>query len=33
MAEIEHFVDPQNKDHPKFPVVAKMKIPLLTAPE
>ena len=33
MAEIEHFVDPQNKDHPKFSIVAKMKIPLLTAPE
>jgi glycyl-tRNA synthetase len=31
MAEIEHFVDPQNKDHPKFSRVADMKLPLFSA--
>jgi len=28
MAEIEHFVDPQDKSHPKFKDVAHMKLPL-----
>ena len=31
MAEIEHFVDPTNKDHFKFDNVKHLKIPLLTA--
>lgn len=31
MAEIEHFVDPQNKSHPKFKRYAHIKIPLLSA--
>ena len=31
MAEIEHFVDPLNKDHPKFSNIADIKLPLLTA--
>lgn len=31
MAEIEHFVDPQNKNHPKFGSVSHMKIPLFSA--
>lgn len=33
MAEIEHFVDPLNKNHPKFSSVAQMKIPLFSAPD
>jgi glycyl-tRNA synthetase len=32
MAEIEHFVDPEDKSHPKFDLVGDMKIPLWTAP-
>lgn len=32
MAEIEHFVDPENKTHPKFVTVADEYLPLLTAP-
>lgn len=31
MAEIEHFVDPENKDHPKFKRVADLLVPLLPA--
>lgn len=31
MAEIEHFYDPQNKNHPKFKTVADMKLPLFSA--
>lgn len=31
MAEIEHFVDPENKDHHKFATIADLKLPLLTA--
>ncbi len=31
MAEIEHFVDPLNKDHAKFFMVKNMKIPLWSA--
>jgi glycyl-tRNA synthetase len=31
MAEIEHFVDPQNKKHPKFKRYANMKLPLYSA--
>ena len=31
MAEIEHFVDPLNKDHPKFKNVAAQVLPLWTA--
>jgi len=31
MAEIEHFVDPNNKDHPKFSQVWDMKLPLWSA--
>ena len=30
MGEIEHFVDPDNKDHPKFKEVADMVLPLLS---
>ena len=30
MAEIEHFVDPQNKSHKKFSRVANDMLPLLT---
>lgn len=30
MAEIEHFVDPLNKDHSKFDTVKDIEIPLLT---
>ena len=30
MAEIEHFVDPLNKNHPKFKTVAHIKLPLFT---
>jgi glycyl-tRNA synthetase len=33
MAEIEHFVDPENKNHPKFQSVSHMKIPLFSAPD
>jgi len=29
MAEIEYFIDPQSKDHPKFKNVANLSIPLL----
>merc|ERR1712012_870437 len=31
MAEIEHFVDPQNKNHPKFVSVADTPLPLWSA--
>lgn len=31
MAEIEHFVDPSDKSHPKFQSVAEVKLPLLSA--
>jgi glycyl-tRNA synthetase len=31
MAEIEHFVDPDNKDHHKFSRVADLKLPLFSA--
>lgn len=31
MAEIEHFVDPLNKLHPKFKYVAHIKLPLYSA--
>lgn len=31
MAEIEHFVDPENKDHHKFARVADLKLPLFSA--
>lgn len=31
MAEIEHFVDPENKDHPRFNRVAELTLPLFTA--
>lgn len=31
MAEIEHFVDPENKNHPKFVNVASECLPLLSA--
>lgn len=31
MAEIEHFVDPENKDHPKFASVADTMLPLWSA--
>mmetsp|Transcript_11566 Transcript_11566/g.19547 ORF Transcript_11566/g.19547 Transcript_11566/m.19547 type:complete len:101 (-) Transcript_11566:1223-1525(-) len=31
MAEIEHFVDPLNKDHAKFSTVKDIALPLLTA--
>ena len=31
MAEIEHFVDPENKKHPKFNSVAHLKLPLYSA--
>ena len=30
MAEIEHFVDPLNKTHPKFKNVKDIKLPMLT---
>ncbi len=30
MAEIEHFVDPENKDHPRFYRVKDLQIPLFT---
>ena len=32
MAEIEHFVDPENKTHPKFVNISKECLPLLSAP-
>jgi glycyl-tRNA synthetase len=31
MAEIEHFVDPDNKDHPRFHRVKDLKLPLFSA--
>lgn len=31
MAEIEHFVDPNDKSHPKFSNVAQIKLPLFSA--
>jgi glycyl-tRNA synthetase len=31
MAEIEHFVDPENKDHARFHRVSDLKLPLFTA--
>jgi glycyl-tRNA synthetase (class II) len=31
MAEIEHFVDPEDKSHSKFFLVEDMKLPLFTA--
>ena len=31
MAEIEHFVDPNDKSHAKFFMVEDMKLPLFTA--
>ncbi len=31
MAEIEHFCDPQNKDHPKFEAVADTEVSLYSA--
>lgn len=31
MAEIEHFLDPLDKSHPKFSTVADIKVPLYTA--
>ena len=31
MAEIEHFVDPGNKDHHKFDSIKDLKLPLLSA--
>lgn len=31
MAEIEHFVDPQDKTHPKFMSVSHLKLPLFSA--
>ena len=30
MAEIEHFVDPREKSHPKFSTIKDMKLPLLS---
>ena len=30
MAEIEHFLDPDNKDHPSFKFYADFKAPLLS---
>jgi len=32
MAEIEHFVDPNDKSHPKFANIQELSLPLLTAP-
>ena len=29
MAEVEHYVDPNNKEHARFPEVAEVKLPLL----
>ena len=31
MAEIEHYVDPLKKDHPRFHEVAHIKVPLYSA--
>ena len=31
MAEIEHFVDPQDKSHPKFDSIAGIQLPLWSA--
>lgn len=31
MCEIEHFVDPNNKQHPKFPKVRDYKVLLFSA--
>lgn len=31
MAEIEHFCDPDNKDHPKFSSVADLNLTLYSA--
>ena len=31
MAEIEHFIDPSTKDHPKFDMVKDLKLPLFSA--
>ena len=31
MAEIEHFIDPADKSHPKFVDIADTELPLLTA--
>ena len=31
MAEIEHFVDPTNKNHPKFKTVAHLVVPIFSA--
>lgn len=31
MAEIEHFVDPDDKTHPKFASIAHTELPLLSA--
>ena len=31
MAEIEHFVDSENKDHPKFANIKDLKLPLFSA--
>lgn len=31
VAEIEHFVDPENKSHPKFNNIANLQIPILSA--
>jgi glycyl-tRNA synthetase len=31
MAEIEHFVDPKDKSHPKFKKVTNFKLPLISA--
>jgi len=30
MAEIEHFVNPKSKNHPKFDSVSGLQIPLFT---
>ena len=31
MCEIEHFIDPDNKDHPKFSLVADVKVLIFSA--
>jgi glycyl-tRNA synthetase len=31
MAEIEHFVDPDHKEHPKFIKIKDLKLPLFSA--
>ncbi|XP_038044765.1 glycine--tRNA ligase-like [Patiria miniata] len=31
MCEIEHFIDPSHKDHPKFPSVADLKVKIFSA--